>query len=300
MNLSSCKSRALFVLSVLSFMAVMIDPTYAAIISITRDMGSRPSGDSELIHSSFGSGGRYGRLNSFAESFSITTDTVANTASFSEMRFGNVTVTGGGTRSQSSTTVTPPTDFPDPPIFNTATFTETVTLNPISPTNVLPRFISSTTGAVTYQNGYRYQFPANVVFEFPDSFTVSGTYKMQGPTETATVPFSMLYSRVGSASVIRPSTGFIDVGTNFPDTASITASVGSSATYRPASNILFNGTVNGQLFRIEFLEARLFAGIPIPEPATWLYALAAISLVQPHRRFSQQRRIVTVSGTVVI
>jgi hypothetical protein len=112
--------------------------------------------------------GSYGSLNSLTKSFSITADTAADTATFTDMQFG-VLLTGGRTTTRNISTVTPPTSFPDLPTVTTATFVETVTFDPISPLDLAPELVSSTTAAIRYARGAIYSFPTNVVLTFPNS-----------------------------------------------------------------------------------------------------------------------------------
>jgi hypothetical protein len=282
MTLSTCKKTgALFLLTILPFNFVVIGRSQAATVSITRDLGTRILNSSSLVGS--GLGGSYGALHSLTESFTVTTDTVADTASYTNMRFA-VSMTGGGTITRMITTVTPP-DFPNLPIINTQTFTETVALEPITTTNLAPQFVGSTVGAITYVGGSQFRFPSNVTNVFPaDSFTLSGTYTMQGPTQMVTMPFSVLYSRAGNSNVTSPSMGFIKVGTNFPDTADISSDLRGGAAYRPANRTLFSGTVDGRQFQVNFLDAAIYAYLPIPEPATLMLAMGAALLFSLRRR----------------
>jgi len=270
--------------SVFLFNVIWIDDRLSgATVSITRNFAPQAPGGSSLVFSSIG--GFYGALGSPLESYTITSDTLADTAAFTDMQFV-VSMTGGEvTRSRTFTTVTPPTDFPNSTVTTTTTFTETVSIDPITLTNLAPQFVSSTMGALKYNQHDIYKFFSTVAMAFPtEAFTLSGTYKLQGPTQTVTVPFSILSTRTTSAIDTRTAEGFIKVGNNFPDTADISSGYVAVARYIPANGTIFNGTVDGFNVRVEGGFATITAFLPIPEPATWLLALGAASLLALRRR----------------
>ena len=282
-----------------SFTVLTADVSHAAIVNLSKELGSREMHSASFMNSTFGI---QGRLMSLANSFSISADTLADTGSFTDMHFG-VALEGGGTRTQTftDTIVTPPTDFPDPPIITiiTSTFTETVVLDPLSPANFAPQFLSSTVGTVSYlshQGGFWYGFPSNVTIAFPDSFTVSGTYIVEGPTETVTVPFNVLYSRSMSANVTQTWLGLVDVGTDFPNTARAGVTpprqAQASRFYDPATGLIFDGTVDGRTFSFRLFRTEIVATLPsIPEPmSVCLWVIGVIGCLRSRTLSAKKRQ----------
>jgi hypothetical protein len=234
-------------------------------VNLTFEKGlGRPMGSSPLL---FGGLGSYGSLNSYFGTADAEVDTDADTGRFTSFDMSLAQI-GGGTRTSSVSTVIPPSDFPGIPTTIMTTFTETVTFDPISDlANLEAQFVSSTTAPITYRFGTQYRFTPNVTLAFPNSFTLSGTYHLQGPTQTVDVPFNVVYSRTGSATVAQSWNNTIDVGLNFPETGKLdTFFSGVEKTYAPGNASLFSGMVDGRSFNVRFATVTLTVRVPVPEP----------------------------------
>jgi hypothetical protein len=178
------------------------------------------------------------------------------------------------------TTITHPTDFPDPPIIVTETFTETITIDPVT----LPvQLASSTTAPIGYQEFLQlYSFSSNVGLSFPDTITVSGTYKVEGPTETITRTFSIPFQRTGSGAFNAIWIGFVRVGANYPETGRMGAiNYSFYPVYTPTSATIFEGTVDGFSLTARFSGASTRVTLPMPVPETvsvlpWLVCLTTL------------------------
>jgi hypothetical protein len=234
-------------------------------VNLTFEKGlGRPMGSSPLL---FGGLSSYGSLNSYFGTADAEVDTDADTGRFTsfDMSFTQI---AGGTRTSSVSTVIPPSDFPGIPTTITTTFTETVTFDPIGDlANLEAQFVSSTTAPITYLFGTRYRFTPNVTLAFPNSFTLSGTYHLQGPTQTVDVPFNVVYSRTGIATVAQSWINTIDVGLNFPETGKLdTFFSGVEKTYTPGNASVFTGIVDGRSFNVRFATVTLTVRVPVPEP----------------------------------
>jgi hypothetical protein len=258
-------------LFILSFAALAAHVSHAATVHLTRQPHSFHGGEQELIYSGFS--GFIGSLRSSAERITMTVDTVADTGSITELEFGVALneATRETTRTLTSTTVTPPNDFPDPPIITTTTDTykETVSIDPINLANMAPRFLSSTVGPIAYVGGFQYTFPTSITISFPESFRLTGTYEFQGPQQTDTIPFDVLYTRAtGASPVIRNGPAYVTVGTDFPDTGRPGLILNSGVIYRPMTVTLYNGTAGGQPFNVSMRSITIFAAISVPEPTS--------------------------------
>jgi hypothetical protein len=267
--------KSLQCLSLFCFVLVS-DVSFAAVVNLTFENGmGRPMGSSPLLYGGLGS---YGSLNSYFGTAEAEVDTAADTGRFTsfDMNFAQI---GGGTRTSSVSTVIPPSDFPGIPTTITTTFTETVNFDPISDlTNLEAQFVSSTTAPITYVFGTRYRFTPNVTLSFPSSFTLSGTYHLQGPTQTVDVPLNVVYSRTGSPTVAEPWINIIDVGLNFPETASLeTFFTSVERTYRPGNATVFTGIVDGRSFDVRLPSVTLTVRVPVPEPTSAM--LAAVGAI---------------------
>jgi hypothetical protein len=219
-------------------------------------------------------------------------DTVADTGRFTSFDM-IIAQISGGTRTSSVFTVIPPSDFPGIPTTITTTFTETVAFDPISNLdNLEAQFVSSTSAPITYVGGTLYRFTPSVTLGFPSSFTVSGTYHLQGPTQTVDVPFNVSYSRTTSATAARTWFSDIRVGLNFPETAELDARFHEVETrYSPANATVFSGIVDGRSFNVQFAPVTLNVRLPIPEPTcASLASLGAIVFCQAIARRRKQRR----------
>jgi hypothetical protein len=106
------------------------------------------------------------------------------------------------------------------------------------------------------------------------------------------VPFSVIFTRMTPANVTRNAAGFINVGPNFPATATIAALLPEiSSRYSPSTRTLFSGTVDDREFTVQYLDAFIFANLPIPElSSVWLalHGMAVLGI------FSRQNRIRSV------
>jgi hypothetical protein len=262
-----------------------------AIVNLTFENGfGRPMGSSTLL---FGGLGSYGSLNSYLGTAEAEVDTVADTGRYTsfDMSFAQI---GGGTRTSAVTTVIPPSDFPGIPTTITTTFTETVSFEPISDLASLEaQFVSSTTAPITYVGGTRYRFTPNVTLAFPSSFSLSGTYHLQGPTQTVEVPFNAVYSRTTSATAARSWVSQIDVGLNFPETAELDMIFADiETTYTPANPTVFAGIVDGRTFNVRLSSVRLTTRAPLPEPTcASLATFGAIVFCQVVGRRSGRRTV---------
>jgi hypothetical protein len=211
-----------------------------------------------------------------------TLNDVDDTAAFADADLGIVTPAFGRTSMRTNTTVTPPNNFPDPPIVTTTTLTETITIDPIS----LPiDFASSATAPIGYVSFLRlYGFSSNVGISLPSSFNVTGTYKVEGPTQTITQAFSIPFNRTSAGSTFNGRwNGFIQVGSNYPDTAQVGAAdiTAIYPGYLPATPIIFQGTVDGVPVTARFTEARprITLPNPVPEPMSSLLCAAGLAVL---------------------
>jgi hypothetical protein len=195
-----------------------------------------------------------------------TVDDVADTGFFSSAEVGMVLP--GTNRTFQRTFITPPTNFPDPPI--QTTLTETLAIDPIS----LPiLFESSSTATLGYVVPLQlYRFSSNVRLLFPDSVTLSGTYTIQGPTETVSRPVNIVYGRTTSSGTVNGNwIGFIRVGPNYPDTTRMGAIdiLTFYPTYVPTTTTtIFQGTVDGIDVTARFGNGSSYVTLPMPVPET--------------------------------
>jgi hypothetical protein len=130
--------------------------------------------------------------------------------------------------------------------------------------------------------GFQYTFPTSITISFPESFRLTGTYEFQGPQQTDTIPFDVLYTRVlGASTVIRNGPAYVSVGTDFPDTGQPGLVLNSSATYRPMTFTLYSGTAGGQPFNVSLRNITIFAAISVPEPTSLCLCAASLLAVLP-------------------
>jgi hypothetical protein len=262
-----------WLLSLTFLICIAADACHAEIIKIAHRSSTFGIGMSELVRTTFGG---FSTAPFFPRNIESTVDTILDTGMVSNMDISPSPVSSRSAE-RVTTIVTPPTDFPDPPIVEVKRFIETLSFDAIT----FPiEFVSGTTGPITYQGGYR--FPSTVSFELLDSFTVSGTYKVEGPTETIEVPFTTEYRRTSAAEdASRNLVNLVALGTNFPQTALIYQLLNGnvSAFYTPATTTIFNGVVDGQSFRANFLSTTAaITWTPVPEPSTAL--LSVLGLVE--------------------
>jgi hypothetical protein len=128
----------------------------------------------------------------------------------------------------------------------TTTNTDTITNDPFS----LPIDLASSTAVpIGYLSSLRlYGFNANAGLSFPNSFNVTGTYTVQGPTQMFTQPFSIPFNRTTATPTHNPRwNGFVQVGSNYPDTARVgfIDVFPFYPSYAPANGTIFQGTVDG-------------------------------------------------------
>jgi hypothetical protein len=212
------------------------------------------------------------------QDLTVTVDDVADTATFLAPELSVVTDEFSRTSERTYTTVTPPTNFPDPPIITRTRLVESITINPAS---LEFQFVSSSTGALSYFSpALSYQFRSNVRLMFPSSFTLSGTYQVQGPTETVTMPFSIPFHRTGSDTLNGLWIGFIRPGSNYPETAVMGAIdiFQFYPTYRPAPTTIFQGTVDGIPVTARLFDAFTSVRLPMPVPESTSNVLLVFSL----------------------
>jgi hypothetical protein len=156
-------------------------------------------------------------------------------------------------------------------------------------------FVSSSTG---HQWGYTdsLQCAPLVTFSFPDSFTVSGSYGVRGPSESIGAPFSVKFNRVEATPEV---SGFayatVYFGAHYPGTATLaldTQNGGAQAYYQPEVTTLFEGVVNGVPCKATLSTAKMLSISRAPEPASLsLAAVAAIAAATcTHARRRSRRR----------
>jgi hypothetical protein len=217
----------------------------------------------------------------------VTVDDVADTATFVAPELSVATPEFERTFERTFTTITPPTNFPDPPIVTTTRLVETITIDPAA---LQFQFLSSTPGELTFfTSSLSYQFRSDVRLMFPATFTVTGTYQVQGPTETITRPFTVVYNRTtGSPTLNGLWIGFIRPGSDYPETAIMGAIdiLPFYPTYRPAPMTIFQGTVDGIQVTANLFDASTEVRLPMPVPEStsaflWAvgFAMLAILLV---------------------
>jgi hypothetical protein len=264
----------------LFLIAIAIPDAYqAATINLTT-----PGVTTELrigLESTFSGFANFGSV-SPPRDLTVTVDDVADTATFIGPEMSVTTPAFNQVFEREFTTVTPPTNFPDPPIITTQRLVETITVDPI---HLQFQFVSSTTGALTFFTpSLSYQFRSNVRLMFPDSFTVTGTYEVRGPTETITRPFSVRYSRIGGGTLNDLWFGFIRPGSDYPETANMGAIdiLPFYPTYRPFPANVFQGTVDGIPVTARLFDAFTEVRLPMPVPEStsalpWMVGLAMLA-----------------------
>jgi hypothetical protein len=265
-----------FLSIILAFTAV--DACHAAVINLT---SSGVFTSLRLFYSSTVS--NFANFTSASPPGDLTAsvDDVADIATFTNAELGVVTDAFNRTFERTITTVTPPTNFPDPPIVVTTPLTETIT---IDSTSLPVQFVSSTTAPINYFQRSTYVFFSNVNMMFPEFFTVTGTYKVEGPTQTFTSPFNVRFRRNTTGEVFRANwNGFIHVGPDYPETAIFGASNVFTVypTYTPTTMNIFQGIVDGIAVTANFTGATTDVRLPIPVPeplAIWLWGLAMVGL----------------------
>jgi hypothetical protein len=212
--------------------------------------------------------------------FTVQIDSDADTGKVTDATFGGISPTGG-TVERTFTRQTG--NFPDI-ITTTTRLTETLALDPVS---VTPEFVSAATGyIVPIAGGFAFSFASRMTVSFPDSFTVSGTYTVQGPTQTFSTPFNVLYERIGDAQLSSLVQVGIHPGQDFPNTTTLFGySDNRSSQYRPSIRD-FRGVVDGYDVGITFYQTEIPAGLGIlaPEPASCLLAVFALCVVSRARR----------------
>jgi hypothetical protein len=230
--------------------------SHAEIVSVTTDNGQRFQLTNPLTESSVnGSGrGQRGVLDSRLVTYTTELDTVADTARLTQADFDYVP-------SARTVTFQFPGNFPNPAI----AITESFSFDPIS---LETPHLSATTSPLFSAGGTKYIAGLGFDLLYADSFVVSGTYRLQGPTESATVPFSVTYNRLEAPTNTGGLTVNIDTGNNFPATAEVTTQnlfvIGRR--YDPSSTLIFDGTIDGIPFTSHFVQTTLWR-FAVPEPS---------------------------------
>jgi hypothetical protein len=211
--------------------------------------------------------------------FAVQIDSDAGTGKVIDATFSGIGPTGGTVE---RTFITQTGNFPDI-ITTTTKLTETLTLDPFT---VAPEFESAVTGNIVPICCSVFSFASRMTVSFPDSFTVSGTYTVQGPTQTFSTPFNVLYERIESAH----STPLVQIGIrpgqNYPNDTTLWGYSGNpSKQYRPSIRDI-SGVVDGRNVAITFYGTEIKAGLGIlaPEPASWLLACLALCCATIHWR----------------
>lgn len=231
--------------------------------------------------------------------FTTELDTEADTARLTDATFSYRPV-------NASKTTDIPGNFPNPP----TAITETITFDPVT---IETPLTWSESGDLRHREGTVYETHLDFQLSFPDEFRLTGVYSVQGPTQSASVPFSARFLRDGqnwtdtSLFSLR-----VDVGANFPATATAIGGVGFlyGAHYfaTQATSTIFQGTIDGIDVNAQFtprIWSGVNAGYPaaqlwftpgslIPEPSSGLLATTALgavgALVRRSSRSSAGRR----------
>jgi hypothetical protein len=224
-------------------------------------------------------------------SFTTELDTVADTARIKEATFDYRPL-------NASKTTSVPRDFPNPP----TQITETITFDPVS---IVTPLVSSEAGGLRFREGTLYETDFDIELSFPDEFRLTGTYIVQGPTQSVTVPFNARFLR-GNPNPNVENRVFlrVDTGTNFPDSASVTLPFvglhGQFYVATVATQTIFQGTIDGVMVNARFTDvsgdagerfaAQLWLNQLIPEPSSGLLAATAVAAIGALVRRSSRRR----------
>jgi hypothetical protein len=231
--------------------------------------------------------GGVGQISSAFESrltnYTTEIDSDAGTAKLTHATFAY------GGISETSTLEFPGT-FPNPAV----QLTETFTFNPLTLATPL---VSSSTSPLTSIGGTRFRANVDFVVSYPESFVLTGTYHIQGPTESATAPFSETYQRVGASANTGTIGLIVDTGNNFPATLSVTTEslfpLGRAYEKTGISKI-FTGTIDGVTVEAYMGRIELWH-LAVPEPAGFfLAAFAAAAFVDASR--SRRKNLVSGEG----
>jgi hypothetical protein len=221
-------------------------------------------------------------------SIDVSVDTTADTGRVVDIDFGPTQVpamTLGGNFNVDLAILETPANFPDPPVYHyiQGTYGESVSIDAVQIGT--PQFISSTTAAIGYSgSGTTFHFRPQVALSLP-TFTVTGTYHANGPTESVNVPFSVQFGpTVASEFVNIPLAGGSGFGDGF-DFAAYYLDV----SYTPVNGgFLFNGTVDeiNMQGSLTGVTLRYF----VPEPTSLGMGLLAIVAAAAARRSQVGRR----------
>jgi hypothetical protein len=180
------------------------------------------------------------------------------------------------------------------------TITTTLNFDEITPlaTNVGPLSLISNVGTKFEIEDYRGDDRGGFV-----STTLTGSFLVQGPTQTFSGPFSILLPASGYPYQFGTDHGIVDFA-NFPGSAAIdlspriyTVNFQSFPHYAD----IFSGTVDGipldvKMLRVEVQLAPLMA-VAVPEPAACAMALIACALIERHRRRPMRRQNARMGAT---
>lgn len=262
-------------------MMVLASPAGAAVINLSASVTSTAVAPIVTGLNGFAVPLLTGRI-STTSTATAAIDDVTNTARFVSASFIHTAPARTITRSR-TLLVTDPGNFPDPPMEVFKTFTETISFDALNISTPV-QFLSGTTAVLTPVAGPVFAFFSPITFAPPTSLIVSGTYTLQGPTESIVAPFSVQFHT--AATQTKYVRGIVNVGANYPATAQLTLGQGFGVNYSvatPGADDIFKGTVDG-------LEIEVHLGAPkvpvfvVPEPPTVaLIALVVLPLVRRPR-----------------
>lgn len=166
-----------------------------------------------------------------------------------------------------------------PPNAPNATYiemTESLYVDPLAMSGPVT-FVSSSTG-VLWGTAYSWECAPAVTFSFPESFTVSGSYYVAGPTEGLGTDFDVAFRRVApTAELTGLAYAEMHKGSNYPATATLSIRQGDSfAFYEPETTTLFEGVVDGVACLASLNVAKMLGASQAPEPGSVVLATIAV------------------------
>ena len=226
-----------------------------------------------------------------AKNYSLTVSTTGVGAALSVDtdtdlgKYTGLTLEGPSTPAKTTTTsydvnfnlVVRPPNFPDPGEIKhvQGTYTEKVTITGITASGP-PTFVSGASGQII-PFGNHFGISSQVTLTVPHIF-VEGTYEVNGPTSSASTPFSVEFAANSTTATVGT---WLGGGLNFDNGFLFDANSLTTA-YTPINPTIYNATIDDVPFKAEmsaFNVSYFTTTLFVPEPGTLgLFVVGAVAL----------------------